>query len=445
MANGQSRTIATGAAPPSRLARLGEALGTGFQAGAVPAVQQQFQLDQQAEALNPIREALQQSLGQGPAVTPGQAMLQGAIQDPQQFAQFMQGQSPVEAAGAATQLAAPPAQGEPQFPELAEINEIMDRIQAADRAGEKNRARALRGRLRELTGGADIPTDKDVVQLVRPDGTSRTALFNDDTGEFFDLRNNPITPGPGDRIIESTTATGAAGEVLPESQEIKLKDQESATRNFVATARDALQLLEESPDINTFTGRAASFINDVQQEARALARNTGLEFDEQQLDPSKYERSFDQLGIQNARMRGLITSLAFRAAAATGQEGRSVSDRDVRRFIEEVGAQSSDPRAFAANLIDVSRRTVEDFKRTYRTNVGEDFQGELGLETLPIAPEDARGGQTGGAAGADAAPEQIPVLDPNTEAGQQQYQQLPAGARYRVPGDDTVYQKGGGG
>lgn len=183
--------------------------------------------------------------------------------------------------------------------------------------------------------------------------------------------------------VSFTTGRGSGLKPVGSTESRSLRDAEVATRNFVGTAGDALKLLQENPDINTFMGRAAGIVNDLQQEAGAFARGMGLEFDVSTLDPSKHKDTFDDLGIDNARMKSLITSLAFQAAAASGQTGRSVSDRDVQRFIREIGASSADPRAFSQVLNDLAGRTVRNFQTNLAVRTGREIQDDLGVSDLP--------------------------------------------------------------
>jgi hypothetical protein len=180
---------------------------------------------------------------------------------------------------------------------------------------------------------------------------------------------------------------------LGQTEERKLRDLRVNAENFIATTGDAIEMLRENPDINTFVAGAAGVANSLQQEGKAIARAFGKDFDESVLEPSNYAGDFDDLGIQNNRMRSIITSLAFQAAAASGQTGRSVSDADVRRFIKEVGAGTSDPRAFARTLRDVAARTARRFRINYEVRRGEPFEGDLGVSDLPRF--EPQGGQAG--------------------------------------------------
>jgi len=172
---------------------------------------------------------------------------------------------------------------------------------------------------------------------------------------YYDPRRNAAfmedgTQVPAGYVEVSGQVTGTPSEFgsLNDSQVGKIQDQEVATKNFIATAGDALSMPV--------------------------------------LDPSSYTDTFDRLGIENRRIQGLITSLAFQAAAASGQTGRGVSNRDIERFIGEIGGQASDPRAFRATLMDSVERAARNFRTSYETRTGNPYEGDLGVSRLPGPP-----------------------------------------------------------
>jgi hypothetical protein len=89
------------------------------------------------------------------------------------------------------------------------------------------------------------------------------------------------------------------------------------------------------------------------------------------------------LGINNARTKGLITSLAFQAALSSKSSGRDVSDADVKRFVEEIGGKSRDPETFATVLLDVSRRIDSQYRINHKVRMkGAEFTDDMGLTEL---------------------------------------------------------------
>ena len=237
---------------------------------------------------------------------------------------------------------------------------------------------------------AEPPKKLDFLQRVMPDGNVQTIKV-DEQGNFYNLQNAPITIGPDERLVEGSSLTGSGEDIgITNVEATRMRDAEVATRAFVETATDAMNLLIEQPDINTFVGSAAALVNNLETEAKAIANSLGVSFDNNLINPSSYSSQFDRLGIQQPRMRSMITSLAFQAAAAQGQSGRDISNADIARFINEIGANSSDPRAFAQTLNDVTNRTTRRFGIEYETRMRKPYEGSFNplplFETAPTPP-----------------------------------------------------------
>jgi hypothetical protein len=237
---------------------------------------------------------------------------------------------------------------------------------------------------------AEAPKKLDFLQRVMPDGNIQTIKV-DQEGNFYDLANTPITIGANERLVEGSSLTGSGEDIgITNVEATRMRDAEVATRAFVETATDAMNLLIEQPNINTFVGGAAALVNNLETEAKAIANSLGVSFDNNLINPSSYSSQFDRLGIEQPRMRSIITSLAFQAAAAQGQSGRDVSNADITRFINEIGANSSDPRAFAQTLNDVTKRTIRRFGIEYETRMNKPYEGTFNplplFETAPSPP-----------------------------------------------------------
>ena len=64
------------------------------------------------------------------------------------------------------------------------------------------------------------------------------------------------------------------------------------------------------------------------------------------------------------------------------QAANSISDRDIIRFIDELGGNQSDPRVFVANLQRIGRNAVARFEASYLANFKTPFEGDLGQNDL---------------------------------------------------------------
>ena len=373
-------TLATGPRGPSRSSLLGASLGAGLSRGFVPAFQQRTEELEFQKQFNPIREALQGQLAGG-ASSPGQQLIQQITQDPNIFSQVMQKPELAQTILSLNQAAAPPDTSLTGFSKIDETNATFKAAVEAEGLGEFRRAKALF----KMIGLEDGPKGSDLVHLVRAgtDLTIPTLLGKDDKLRSFS--GEEVTLQEGDRLLESLTVSGAIEGVLGPNEVNNLRTAQISTENFIATAGDALRLIQEEPGAITLTGRAAALFGDLKAEAKTFAQIFGMKFDENQLNPDTYNAIFvDELGITNARMQSMITSLAFQAAAAAGQRNQSVSNRDIERFIRQVGGNARNPAAFVAVLRDEAERTARNFRTNFRVRTQKEFEGgDLGLSELP--------------------------------------------------------------
>lgn len=377
-------TLATGPPGLSRLSRLGASIGTGFSQGFTPSFQQTTKDLEFQKRFNPIREALQAQLTGG-QTSPGQQLIRQITDDPNIFAQVMQNPALAQTIQSLNTAVAPVDKTLTGFSELDEINRTFAEALKADAKGEKKRAKILFSRVNELAGvEGQVDPKLDLVHLIRA-GTDLPipVQLRTEGGGIQDLEGKKLELEPGDRLLESLSVSGGIEGVLGQTEARNLNDAQVATESFIATAGDALRLLQEEPGVNTITGRAVALLGDLRAEAKTFATIFGMQFDESQLNPDTYNEQFGRLGINNARMRSLITSMAFQAASAAGSRGQSVSNRDIERFIDQVGGSAANPEAFAAVLRDEAERTARNFRINFRVRTLKEFEGELGLSGLP--------------------------------------------------------------
>jgi hypothetical protein len=97
------------------------------------------------------------------------------------------------------------------------------------------------------------------------------------------------------------------------------------------------------------------------------------------LNPSTYQTTFEELGITDRVRQSKFLDLAYVVAAARGQEGKALSDKDLDRFIKIIGGDS-------ANFPTVAR-TLENLKQTLATEYATEHnvyaRDYEGIETVP--------------------------------------------------------------
>lgn len=232
----------------------------------------------------------------------------------------------------------------------------------------------------------------DLRTIANPSVRSRLGITEDQQVEVREEKLNGRVSrryivGPQGEIDLTDTDVGAPIErtqAVSPSDVSKLNESQIATSSLISNIGDALSNLQENEDVNTLVARSAGIVNSIKQEASALGRELGVNIPASILDPGTYSGTFDKLGIQNAQMRSLITSIAWKMAQAQGQTGQAASNRDVERFIQEVGGSSSDADTLAAVLTDVAVRADRDFRTRHQVVNKTPFEGTLGLESLPM-------------------------------------------------------------
>jgi len=299
------------------------------------------------------------------------------------------------------------------MPEQPEVSNVRD-IETEDRGTVT--VGTLNNQLVELTpeGPVRFSGDRQIEDESRftarnislPEVGTVIGQVDEDSGRVF-FRGQDVTEQA--RFAPQQVEQGEPGDFsLKQKQEFDLRETRAQAKIFAKSAEDAVSLLESNPDINTFVARGSALINDLQQEGRSIARAAGVDFDEEVLDPTQYGEQFEDLGVDNRRLQGLVTNLAFTAAAAQGQTGRAVSNRDIERFIGEIGASASDPQAFAATLRDSVNRTVRGLRIRSQELAGEDFGEDITFMGEPIgfSQEELRQRSTG--VSREQATEQLP-------------------------------------
>lgn len=232
----------------------------------------------------------------------------------------------------------------------------------------------------EAPASPETPTAKELLQIVTTDGQTMPIQYDSRGGGFLDMQGRPATLPPGSTVTRVGAPTGAVGDVIPATKDLQMREATGAVRSFNDTASRVAQMVAENPDINTFAARLGAMGSGAMQEAGAIARFMGVP--RETFDPGAYQTTFKQMGIDNAAIQSLVTSLAFQAAAASGQSGRDISNRDVERFISQIGGSYSDPDAFLASLQETVTGVNRDFANRYQAIYQKPFEGDLGQPTI---------------------------------------------------------------
>lgn len=200
------------------------------------------------------------------------------------------------------------------------------------------------------------------------------------SGALTTLSGQPYTLNPNDRITSIGSPQGALSDVLPVSREMDLRGNEAAVKTFNNTVGRIAELVTQNPDLNTAVATGAGIVSGLLQEASAAA--TALGIPKSVIDPASYQATFREMGVEDAALQSLIVSAAFQAAQASGQSGKDISNRDVERFVKQIGANRSDPTAFLRALQETAIGVNDQFKTLYESTKQQPYQGELGMPQL---------------------------------------------------------------
>lgn len=215
---------------------------------------------------------------------------------------------------------------------------------------------------------------------------TKVVVDRDDAGNITNVLVDALTGETIRRFGEGPSVRfqppGLPGVTSGEAE--KLRESEIATTNTLESAIDLIELIKEGgPEALSSPGMFASTVLSLRSQTTGFAKQFGVITDkfESGADTttadSKAEGIFVKLGVSatiNAQIKSVIVNLAFAAAAASGQTGRSVSDRDYERFVKELAAGAADPGIFISVIEKFSERINRNFQTRYRV-ISRDIKG----------------------------------------------------------------------
>jgi len=205
---------------------------------------------------------------------------------------------------------------------------------------------------------------------------------------FYEAPDGTIKPIPaeGSMKISVTSDTGSF-ESTVNSVRTNLLNTEISTRQAIASINNAIEFVIANPGANTVMGEVAAFSNDIKAELNQVFRVLGkgkLETTDvlnlntynnkiTLADGTTYD-GWESLGIRTNEMKSKLLDLAYVVAAARGQTGRALSDKDVARFLKILGTDRADYRSVVATLTGVKERLAEEYAIAHNT-FGEQYDG----------------------------------------------------------------------
>jgi len=135
------------------------------------------------------------------------------------------------------------------------------------------------------------------------------------------------------------------------------------TRKAISAIGNAINFVQENPAANTITAGVAAFTNEVKAEINGALSvlGKGKINDPSVLNLGTYDSTFEELGIKSNVLKSKFLDLAYVVAAARGQKGRALSDKDIERFIRIIGSGSANYKSVVATLTDLQKRLADEY------------------------------------------------------------------------------------
>jgi hypothetical protein len=221
------------------------------------------------------------------------------------------------------------------------------------------------------------PPATGVKAVVYPDG--RQAAFDITDPAERELYKEAIAEGAAAAPTRQEVGEPGAFAVTKKQKE-ELKEAEISTAQAIATADDLLTRIERDPEAFSTAASVAGIASGLAAEIDAASAAFGMTVPERLRDSAQYASTFEELGIKNKQVQGLALDLAISYAAASGLgTGRALSDRDVKRALERIGAGGlATPAARRAAIGDVRNILERNFRIRYERLRGIPYEGEFG-------------------------------------------------------------------
>lgn len=165
---------------------------------------------------------------------------------------------------------------------------------------------------------------------------------------------------------------------IPRTQVLeKIQLQRTDVQSLIRESRELIEEITGRPEILSVAGGIASAINSLRSTATGLVRSAGIDIRvngenatvDELLREENYADALQELGVKTGQASSRLIGLAFAAAAAAGQTGRGVSDRDIELFIRRIG-NSADPAVTINVLKDLIGEADTRFSDTVDNAIG---------------------------------------------------------------------------
>jgi hypothetical protein len=235
------------------------------------------------------------------------------------------------------------------------------------------------------------------VTLLLPDDTRATG--RERNGELsyltgYDNDGKPIwkPAPPGTTPIGIKSDVGATGDIVSIR---KFRGNKVAMKNMVDMASGVLTFLQDPNFIAGIGGATVRVLNSLRSQSesigRAYQRLGGTHEDSagndislsQLLDPSRYKSDIlRDLAGTNVRAQSALIGIAYMLARSQDPSGR-LSDQDVERALDQLGANSNDPVIIQQTVTDAVWRAWYNFQNEAEEMEISPDEADFGLDKFP--------------------------------------------------------------
>jgi len=249
--------------------------------------------------------------------------------------------------------------------DLKKANASADLLIKQGRLDPKNRASFVKANAAGGTG------------LIKPKGNSLIDAFK---------------AGSDSRLQAETKASRDKGRE-------KFIDSFRATTNFDRNAKSLQEFVLKQPASATLTGDSATLIDGAFSAAVALKDQLNIR------KGSTFSSNIEDYNLAGvtglakatAEERSRVFSLAYSLAAAKGQTGHSVSDKDIKKFIGMIAGSFRSPSQLGATLGRIRQEIKGDFETEKKIALGLKYVNEADLKNFSVqdaAPQQNTQGTT---------------------------------------------------
>ena len=187
------------------------------------------------------------------------------------------------------------------------------------------------------------------------------------TWKYDNEKGNRVETPSGTREVSIAGDPASFGSEADKARS-RVIESEISTRQAIGKIDGMQQMLLNNPDVNTWVASAAGLVNELKAQVGAILKPMGKgEIEDPEvmnIDNPAYTGEWEQFAIESEVAKREMLDLAYVIAAARGQTGKSLSDKDVSRFLKIIGKDRA------------AGKTVYNILENLKVNLAEDWAKE---------------------------------------------------------------------